>query len=477
MPISKKSQGLFRFNRLYCRGAIYCALIIAFDLGRDKSRPYRLVLTSMPRIIIIGAQWGDEGKGKVVDLFTERVDCVVRSQGGNNAGHTVVIEGEKTILHLLPSGILRPGVKCIIGNGVVIDPAVLLKEIKSLKERGLFKDDTQLAISDEAHLTMPYHKKLDLLREERKGPGRIGTTGRGVGPAYEDKAARKGIRLCDLAQPEVFRRKLDTVLLRRNERFIKMFQIDPFDAKEIFNSYMQMYQKLGKYVTNTSVLLNQLIKEGKNVLFEGAQGTGLDVDHGTYPFVTSSSTVAGGTLSGSGVGPTLIDEVIGISKAYTTRVGLGPFPTELEDETGDRLRNQGVEFGSTTGRPRRCGWLDLVVLRNAARLNGLAGLVITKLDVLSGFKKIKVARAYKVDGKVICEFPASLEVLARCEPVYDELDGWSENISKIKSLKDLPKNLKSYISHIEKELGIPVILLSLGPQRGEDIIVKNPFIN
>lgn len=431
----------------------------------------------MSCIIITGAQWGDEGKGKIVDIFTEHAHCVVRSQGGNNAGHTVVIEGEKTILHLLPSGILRSGVKCIIGNGVVIDPAVLLGEIKALKERALFKDDAQLAISDRAHLIMPYHKKLDLLREERKGPGRIGTTGRGIGPAYEDKAARKGIRLCDLAEPEVFRKKLDAVLLRRNERFVKMFQIEPFDAKGIFDSYMQMYQELEKYITNTSVLLNRIIKEGKNVLFEGAQGTGLDMDHGTYPFITSSNTVAGGTLSGCGVGPTLIDGVIGISKAYTTRVGLGPFPTELNDETGDRLRNQGVEFGSTTGRPRRCGWLDLVILKHAVRVNGLTGLVIMKLDVLSGFKKIKYAKAYKLDGKITDEFPASIELVSRCEPVYEEVDGWSEKLSDIKSLKDLPKSLRAYIELIEKELGIPVILLSLGPQRGEEVIVKNPFIN
>ena len=421
----------------------------------------------------MGAQWGDEGKGKIVDLFTQDADVVVRFQGGNNAGHTIVVDGKETILHLIPSGILRPNVRCIIGNGVVIDPEVLLEEIAGLKKQGHFKNDSQLALSSQAHLIMPYHKKLDLLREGRKG--KIGTTGRGIGPAYEDKMARKGIRLCDLDTPVAFRKKLSDLLERRNERFGKMFQTEPFDAKKIADSYLEMYGEIKKYATNTSLLLHQLMKEGKSILFEGAQGTSLDVDHGTYPFVTSSSTVAGGALTGAGVGPTCIDDVIGISKAYTTRVGLGPFPTELNDETGEALRAKGKEFGATTGRARRCGWLDLVVLKHAMRVNGLTGLVLTKLDVLSGFKKIKYAVAYKQGGKTLDELPLSLEAINECEPVYEETEGWNEPLTGVKKVKDLPSAVQKYIKSIEKALEIPVILLSLGPQRGEDIIIKNPF--
>ncbi|MDO8518667.1 MAG: adenylosuccinate synthase [Deltaproteobacteria bacterium] len=427
----------------------------------------------MPKVIIVGAQWGDEGKGKIVDLFTQDADVVVRFQGGNNAGHTIVVEGKETILHLIPSGILRTGVRCIIGNGVVVDPEVLLEEIQGLKKQGHFKDDSQLALSSQAHLIMPYHKKLDLLREGRKG--KIGTTGRGIGPAYEDKMARKGIRLCDLETPAAFRKKLSDLLERRNERFAKMFQTEPFDAKKIADSYLEMYGQIKKYVTNTSLLIHRLAKEGKSILFEGAQGTSLDVDHGTYPFVTSSSTVAGGALTGAGVGPTCIDDVIGISKAYTTRVGLGPFPTELNDETGEALRAKGKEFGATTGRARRCGWLDLVVLKHAMRVNGLTGLVLTKLDVLSGFKKIKFAVAYKRGKETLDELPLSLEEINECTPIYEETDGWNEPLTGIKKVEDLPKAVQKYIRTIESALEIPVILLSLGPQRGEDIIIKNPF--
>ncbi|MBI2338782.1 MAG: adenylosuccinate synthase [Deltaproteobacteria bacterium] len=431
----------------------------------------------MPNVVIVGAQWGDEGKGKIVDIFTEHADAVVRFQGGNNAGHTLVVKGETTILHLVPSGILHSKVKCVIGNGVVVDPEVLLEEIESIKKRGFFKDDAQLSVSDEAHLIMPYHKKLDQLREERAGAGKIGTTGRGIGPCYEDKMARKGIRFCDLDWPAAFHEKLNTVLSRRNERFVKMFATEPFDIEKIVDSYLDMYGRLKKYVTNTSLLVNGLIKKGKSILFEGAQGTSLDVDHGTYPFVTSSNTVAGGACSGAGVGPTAINAVVGISKAYTTRVGSGPFPTELEDKVGERLREKGGEFGSTTGRPRRCGWLDLVVLKHAVRVNGLTGLVLTKLDVLSGFETIKYAVAYKYGDKTISDLPANLEILNGCEPVYKEAKGWPETLSRVKKTKDLPKNVRDYIRRIEDFLEIPVIMLSLGPQRGEDIIIKNPFVD
>lgn len=429
----------------------------------------------MATIIIVGAQWGDEGKGKIVDLFNDSVDMVVRFQGGNNAGHTLVVKGEKTVLHLIPSGVLNPKVQCVIGNGVVVDPEILLEEMVGLQKRGILKDDWQLKLSDQAHLIMPYHKKLDLLREERKGSKKIGTTGRGIGPAYEDKMARKGIRFCDLENPKVFRDKLESVLERRNERFSKMFQTEPFDVQKITDDILGAYEKVKKHVTNTSILVNDAIKSGKNVLFEGAQGTSLDVDHGTYPFVTSSNTVAGGALSGAGVGPTMIDGVVGISKAYTTRVGMGPFPTELSDADGERLQSQGNEFGSTTGRTRRCGWLDLVVLKHAVRVNGFTGLVLTKLDVLSGFKSVKMATSYKVGNETLKELPACNETLSRAVPVYEEMPGWTENLTGIKTFEALPKAVQNYIRRIEAILEVPVILLSLGPQRGEDIIIQNPF--
>ena len=430
----------------------------------------------MASIIIVGAQWGDEGKGKIVDLYTEFADAVVRFQGGNNAGHTIVVKGEKTVLHLIPSGILRPTVKCVIGNGVVVDPAVLIEEIDALKKRGLLADDSQLAVSERAHLIMPYHRTLDALREG-SAEEKIGTTGKGIGPAYEDKMARKGFRLCDLENPGAFRSRLNQLLTQRNERFIKIFGIEPFDPKSIADSYLSMYEKIRRYVTNTSELLNGLRLKKKQILFEGAQGTSLDVDHGTYPYVTSSNTVAGGALSGAGVGPTMIDGVVGVSKAYTTRVGLGPFPTELEGKEGELLRARGGEFGATTGRPRRCGWLDLVVLKHAVLVSGLTGLILTKLDVLSGFKKIRYAVAYEHKGKTIRNFPSRLDLLTDCTPIYEETDGWNETLTAIKKTSGLPVAVKSYIKKIEEFLGIPVIHLSLGPQRGEDILIRNPFNN
>lgn len=429
----------------------------------------------MSQVIIVGAQWGDEGKGKIVDLFTEYADMVVRFQGGNNAGHTLVVAGQTTILHLIPSGILHAKVVCVIGNGVVVDPEVLLAEINGLKKRGLLQNDVQLALSESAHLILPYHKKLDQLREEKKGDDKIGTTGRGIGPAYEDKMARSGIRFCDLASPAEFKQKLSRILERRNENFAKLFNTPPFELEQIYESTLKIYDKLKPYIKNTSILVNQAMRAGKHVLFEGAQGTSLDVDHGTYPYVTSSNTVAGGALSGAGVGPTCIDEVVGISKAYTTRVGHGPFPTELADEIGLKLQKQGCEFGATTGRKRRCGWLDLVVLKHAVRVNGLTSLILTKLDVLSGFKTVKIATGYRCRSQVLDEVPASLSLLEKCEPIYEEMPGWQENIQNIKELKALPLNLQKYVKKIESFLGVPVILLSLGPERGQDILLKNPF--
>lgn len=427
----------------------------------------------MPGVIIVGAQWGDEGKGKIVDLYTEHADVVVRFQGGNNAGHTIIVDGKKTILHLIPSGILRSKVQCIIGNGVVVDPQVLMDEIRELKANGFLADDSQLAISESAHLIMPYHKALDQLREKRKN--KIGTTGRGIGPAYEDKMARSGIRFCDLANPNSFKERLKGILDGRNERLIHLFGVKGFDLDQTCEEMLTSYEVLKKYLTNTSILLYGHIKNKKNILYEGAQGTSLDVDHGTYPFVTSSNTVAGGALSGAGVGPKMIDEVIGISKAYTTRVGLGPFPTELNDQDGKTLQERGEEFGATTGRVRRCGWLDLVVLKHAVRVNGLTGLVLTKLDVLSGFEKIKIATSYQYRDQILQDLPASLEIINECVPIYEELEGWKESLRGLKRVDSLPKAVKSYIKRIEDLTTVSVIQLSLGPERGQDILLRNPF--
>lgn len=429
----------------------------------------------MPGVIIIGTQWGDEGKGKIVDLFTSQVDAVVRFQGGNNAGHTIIVNGQKTVLHLIPSGILHDNKLCVIGNGVVLDMDVLLTEIKGLTSKGFLKDPTQFAISDRAHVIMPYHKTIDQLREVKKGSSKIGTTGRGIGPAYEDKMGRQGIRLCDLEDAESFKKKLAAILENKNERLTKLYGGEALDLETIFKSAMESYAQIKPYVQNTSLVIHRLLKEGKKVLFEGAQGAHLDVDHGTYPYVTSSNTVAGGALSGSGIGPTQITGVIGVAKAYTTRVGMGPFPSELTDETGEWLQKKGHEFGSTTGRTRRCGWLDLVVLKHAVRVNGLTGLVMTKLDVLSGLKTIKMAVSYKAGNQTWEDFPASLDALQKCEPVYEEMPGWTEDIGAIRSFDALPQAVKNYVRKIEEYLEIPVIHLSLGPQRGEDLVLKDPF--
>jgi adenylosuccinate synthase len=423
----------------------------------------------------VGAQWGDEGKGKIVDVFTEFADVVVRFQGGNNAGHTLVVDGKKTILHLIPSGILNPGVQCVIGNGVVVDPEVCLEEIRMLKAKGLLKNDKDLAISDTAHVILPYHKKIDILREEKKGTGKIGTTGRGIGPCYEDKMARMGIRMCDLIDPELLRKRLESILPEKNQYIEKILSGTPFTFDEIYRAYVQYGEALKRYVQNSAILLQEAHKKKKKILFEGAQGTSLDVDHGTYPFVTSSNTVAGNASCGSGIGPTQINAVIGVSKAYTTRVGSGPFPTELDDAVGEHLRKEGAEFGATTGRPRRCGWLDLVVLRHAVRVNGLTGLVLTKLDILSGLPEIKICTAYKRRGRVVKEFPGSVDVLKECKPVYETLRGWKEPISGIRKIAKLPSAAQKYLKKIEKCLGVSLAVVSVGPSRNEQIFLKNPF--
>jgi len=430
----------------------------------------------MANVVVIGAQWGDEGKGKVVDIYTEFADDVVRYQGGNNAGHTLVVGDEKVILHLIPSGILHEGKRCIIGNGVVLDPEVFIMEITKLKANGYLADDAMLRLSEALHIIMPYHKRMDIAREAKSGAKKIGTTGRGIGPAYEDKIGRRGIRLMDLLDEKAFSRKVKDVLEEKNLILTQLLGEKPFTFQEIFDEYMVYAETLRKYVEDTSLLLHKEIKAGKSLLFEGAQGTLLDVDHGTYPFVTSSSTCSGGACTGSGVSPREIHEVIGIAKAYATRVGSGPFPTELEDESGELLRQAGREFGSTTGRPRRCGWYDALVARYAVRVNGLSGIAITKLDVLSGLETVKVCTAYTYQGVVLDEIPASLEIMEQCSPIYEELPGWSEDITGAKSMDDLPANARSYVARIEELSGAPVVLVSVGPRRDETIVLRNPFL-
>ncbi len=429
----------------------------------------------MPNIVIVGTQWGDEGKGKMVDLLSEHADVIVRFQGGNNAGHTLVVKGEQIILHLIPSGILHPKKLCIIGNGVVVDPGILIEEIDGLRDKGYFKDEDSLKVSEEANVIMPYHKSLDVLKDKARKKGKIGTTGRGIGPAYEDKASRSGIRMGDLKDPKRLKERLSLVVEEKNFYIKNYLGADPIDQKEMFEYLISCSEKISKHITNTSLLLDKKIKEGASVMFEGAQGALLDVDHGTFPFVTSSHTVAGAAATGSGIGPTVIDGVYGITKAYTTRVGSGPFPTELDDETGDHLQRRGAEFGATTGRKRRCGWYDAVAMAHSVRLNGLSGLIITKLDVLSGMDTLKICVGYKIDGEVREDFPSDIPSLDRVEPVYIELPGWAEDIDKVRSFDKLPKNARDYIGKIEEILGVPAAIVSVGPDREDTITIKNPF--
>jgi len=429
----------------------------------------------MSNLVVVGTQWGDEGKGKVVDLMTARADLVVRFQGGNNAGHTLVVGGEQFIFHIIPSGILYEGKKCLIGNGLVVDPEVLLKEIESLGQTGITVDSKRLSLSDKAHIIMPYHKAIDLARELAKGKDKIGTTGRGIGPCYEDKVARTGIRVVDLIDPEVLEEKLRANLKEKNFYLTKFLDAEPLEAGQILEKYLAMAEKLSPYVTDVSIELEQTLKAGGKILFEGAQGTHLDIDHGTYPFVTSSNPVAGSVCAGAGIGPNQLHHILGIVKAYTTRVGAGPFVTELEDEAGNYIQERGKEFGATTGRRRRCGWLDLVVVRDSTRLNGLSSLAITKLDVLTGLEKLKICVGYDLDGERINHRPASMKKLARCKPIYEEMPGWQEDISGARQTDQLPVTARDYLETIEEVTGVPVSIVSVGPGREDTIIVQNPF--
>jgi len=426
----------------------------------------------MSNVVIVGAQWGDEGKGKVVDLFTSWADVVVRYQGGANAGHTLVVGGVKTVLHLVPSGVLHPGKKCIIGNGVVVDPEALMDEIDLLRSRGLLSDPSQLVVSENAHVILPYHKRIDAGREKQKA---IGTTGRGIGPCYEDKVARRGIRIRDVLKASALRDKLESRVGEANAQ-IQALGGDKCELQPLVEWALKLGERMRPYVGDASEVLSHEVAKGRAVLFEGAQGTLLDIDHGTYPYVTSSNTVAGNAAVGAGIGPTAIHSVIGITKAYTTRVGNGPLPTELHDSVGERLRSVGAEFGATTGRPRRCGWLDALVLRYAARVNGLSGLAMTKLDVLTGFEKILIAIAYKLpNGKTVSEFPSDPELLERAQPIYEELPGWKEPLGDQREYEELPENTRRYIERVEQLVGVDAIAVSVGAERAETIVRKNPF--
>jgi len=420
-------------------------------------------------VVGVGAQWGDEGKGKIVDWLAPQADLVARFQGGNNAGHTLVVDGEKTVLHVVPSGILHPGKINLIGPGVVIDPSILLGEIDALTERGVLHDPSRLRVSGRAHVILAWHRALDGAREAAAGKTAIGTTRRGIGPAYEDKVARRGIRVADLLQPDSLRAKLDRIAEAKNFELTRFHHAEPVDVDALTRDCIEWGRRLQPYVDHTGRILDVALREGKSVLFEGAQGTFLDIDHGTYPFVTSSNCVAGAVCTGSGVGPTKIDRVLGITKAYTTRVGGGPFPTEQDGHTGERLRAAGAEFGATTGRPRRCGWLDAVMLREAVTVNGITDLAINKLDILSGFDEIQVATQYRIDGKLTNDFPMTLDELERAEPVYQSLPGWPDDVREVREFDALPDNARRYVEAIERMVEVPAAFLSVGPGRDATI--------
>jgi len=424
--------------------------------------------------VIVGTQWGDEGKGKIVDLLSKHADYVVRFQGGNNAGHTMVVNGKEIISHLIPSGIIQ-GKKCFIGNGVVVDPFVLLEEIDYLLSNNIDVSPDMLKISNRAHIIMPYHKLIDSAREAKKGDQKIGTTGRGIGPCYEDKATRRGIRFCDLLDFDLFKEKIITILEEKNFYLEHYFKTETMGPETVINQFQQIKGRLLPYIADVSVILFDGMNNNKTVLFEGAQGTHLDIEHGTYPFVTSSSVVAGNAANGSGVGPGNLSEIIGIVKAYTTRVGSGPFPTELFDDMGDKLQKTGSEFGATTGRKRRCGWLDMVVLRNAVRLNSLTGLAITKLDVLDDLDEIKICTGYEHKGTIISNFPAEIKILQKCIPVYESHPGWKRDISGIIDFNDLPDKAKNYLARIEELSKVKIKIVSVGPEREATIIKENIF--
>lgn len=424
----------------------------------------------MANTVIIGAQWGDEGKGKIVDLLSSDSDLIIRYQGGANAGHTIKTGGKETILHLIPSGILHPDSRCVIGNGVVLDPEIFLKEVRALKEKGVDVSPARLAISKKAHLIMPYHKSLDKAREAKRAGEKIGTTGRGIGPCYEDKAARIGLRAADLANPDLVRKKVAHALLEKNALLKDLYKFDPLDAEKVSADLLALAPEILPYIQDTDEIIHKAKDEKKELLFEGAQGVHLDIDHGTYPYVTSSNTVSGGAAPGSGIAPTDIDKVIGVAKAYTTRVGSGPFPTELLDDAGSYLQTQGHEFGATTGRPRRCGWLDAVILRDSVRLNGFSGLALTKLDVLQNLPQLKICVAYELNGKRLEHLPQNEGDLERVKPIYETLPGFEDSIDQCKNYADLPVEVKNYIKRIEELSGIPVEYVSVGPDREQTII-------
>ncbi|MDR3561834.1 MAG: adenylosuccinate synthase [Negativicutes bacterium] len=427
----------------------------------------------MASVIVVGTQWGDEGKGKIVDYLAEKADVVVRYQGGNNAGHTVVVDGVEFKLHLLPSGILYKGKTCVVGNGVVIDPAVMLKELKGMKDKGI--DTDGLRVSNRAHVIMPYHRRLDEVEEDSRGEHKIGTTKRGIGPCYMDKNARSGIRMVDLMDEEEFSGKLERNLEAKNHLLQAVYGAEGFDFESLKKEYLGYAEELRPYVTDTVVVLNDALEQGKKVLFEGAQATLLDLDHGTYPYVTSSHPIAGGVCIGAGVGPTKINKVIGVVKAYTTRVGEGPFPTELNDEIGQLIRERGHEYGTTTGRPRRCGWLDAAIVRYAAIVSGLDYLAITRLDILDGLKTLKMCVGYKYKGEMLKEFPASLKVLGQVEPVYEELPGWEESITGVRSYDKLPANARRYVERLSEVAKVGLGIVSVGPQRDQTMIIHEVF--
>jgi adenylosuccinate synthase len=429
----------------------------------------------MPAVVGVGVQWGDEGKGKVVDILAEYADIVVRYQGGSNAGHTLVIGDEKTVLHQVPSGVLHPGKVCVIGNGVVVDPAALIEEIDALRARGHLEDESLLKISDRAHLIMPYHRAIDQARERMRGEGRIGTTGRGIGPTYEDKMARIGLRFAELVDASLFADALRATIGEKNTYLRTILGEQALDYDLIVEQYMGLRERLAPLVLDASLYLDRALAAGRRVLFEGAQGTMLDVDHGTYPYVTSSNTISAAACTGGGIAPNRITSVVGITKAYTTRVGSGPFPTELLDDLGQKLQHDGEEFGATTGRPRRCGWFDAVVARHSVRLNGLNGLAVTKLDVLTGFKTLRVCTAYELDGKRVEEVPASLAVFNAVRPIDEEFPGWEQPLAKARALDDLPTNARRYLTALEELTATPIFMVSVGARRQDTIILRNAF--
>jgi adenylosuccinate synthase len=425
----------------------------------------------MSTVIVVGVQWGDEGKGKIVDILARDADIIVRFGGGNNAGHTLLVGEERTVLHLIPSGVLHQGKICVIANGVVVDPEVLVSELGALRTRGYLTDDACLKISDEAHLIMPYHKAIDLARERLRGKGEIGTTGRGIGPTYEDKMARTGIRFVDLLEEDTFREKLERNLEEKNIYLRSILKEPGMEFAAIYDAYRRYGDLLRRYVTDTALYLHQGIDAGRRILFEGAQGTMLDVDHGTYPYVTSSNTVSGAVCAGAGVGPGSFQSVVGICKAYTTRVGNGPFPTEERGPIGERLRESGDEFGATTGRPRRCGWFDAVLVRQAARLNGLTGIALTKLDVLTGMDPLRICTGYRAGAQRFARVPASTRVLEAVVPEYEEMPGWTTPLSAARALAELPVNARRYVARLEELTATPITMISVGAEREETILV------